>query len=138
MATANAPVSAGYYRNWAFLSLLVANVFCLVCPFVGPYLRPVFASAEGQSTRSERIGALQVIVVSFTLPCVTPFYYYATARFYRRLREEKIPALLGRILMGLGIFTSLAAVWGAFHAICPGVSARSLATDLSAATRMLF
>jgi hypothetical protein len=117
VARASAPVLAGFYRNWAFCLLLISNLFCIICPFVGTFARPIL-SREGDISRSEQFGVLLVVLVGFTFPCFPPFCYFATARYHRRLRAERLPALLGRLLLGLATLTALVAIIGVLHSVC--------------------
>jgi|GEM_PF-5344284 len=112
----NTPYNAGWYRRWAFLMLLTANIACILLPFIGPFFRPIFVDTEkeGVATTHERISACLTVLISLTLPSISCFQFYA--RSWPLLDKEKIPRWQGRTLYGI-VFTMLVvAVGGMLHA----------------------
>src|SRR5437588_1033538 len=108
--------NAGWYRRWAFLMLLGANIACIVLPIIGPFARPIFVDIEkeGAASPHDKMAACLTVLISLTLPSLSCFQFYF--RSWSRLDKEKLRRWQGRVLSAVVLTLFIVSVGGMFHA----------------------
>src|SRR5579885_3283661 len=84
--------AAGYYRVRAVLTLVAANVACLLIAFLGPQIR----IGRGEASSRDKLAIVLTVLVCLIFPSIPVFALYWTR--WPSLRAERIHGWQGRCM----------------------------------------